>query len=891
MKTPIRSTTAQCLAGAAALFSCLVSGYAQTAPANSVPAPARPPVPNDVLKLDAMQVTGTALRSQEAVNDRRASLVIADTLTQDDLGALFDENLADAMIRIPGVSTMQTLYGEQEASYVSTRGISPDLNFVSFDGISMFSTANDGDGLRRVDLNLIPTQISRRTSVYKSFTADMDAGAIGGVINIEPYSALNGRETGHITAQLIRQTASGKYVPGINSLGKYRDQPFGGGVKGLWVKRFGVDGRFGVVLSGMYQEKNYDYTKRNPNGRVFYTPTGATAAANLSNWDGLHPFPTLIRPMDYTHYTQTHGGSAQFEYRLSDTWEVSLLGFGYKQVEDQNLNMFYVETFTGLTRPSPEEGRFKIGRTRPSFSYDRFQQETRGLIFKATGKFSADSSLEFRASRFANEFYDLDLTTIYAYSPPASFITFNMTDLVDKFSIENYGPLAVVSNYQMSSAEDNTVKARVDSKEARIDYKKNFRSQSTGFGFMAGVDLRETQDKRDATNVTFVNNSNPLTNIGLVPDFSSNNYGYPVVWIDYNKYAQTVKPGLAINPTTSNNGSWTRDYFYKERILAAYVSTKYGTERTNTIVGVRFDKVDFDAESPQSVAGTFNGRFSPYSGGYDHLLPSINFSHFLTQGLRVKAAASQSLGRPQFGDIAQAETRNLTNLTIARGNSSLKPRRADNYDLTLEYFFAGSGLASVGAFYKNIKDDIYTSSVEEQIDGVTWTVTTPRNNSASKMKGVEFQVVHDAIPGLPGFLEKRLGASLNYTKLWGEMDYLSGATFVHLKALQYQPDWMANATVFYSLPQKKGEIRVSYHWKGHSPISLGAFPWTTYWLRAQERLDVGIRYSLTKRLVVKLQGNNLTSEPVQQGYLNPYAMNRYEMGRDKTFSLDFTYKL
>jgi iron complex outermembrane recepter protein len=177
------------------------------------------------------------------------------------------------------------------------------------------------------------------------------------------------------------------------------------------------------------------------------------------------------------------------------------------------------------------------------------------------------------------------------------------------------------------------------------------------------------------------------------------------------------------------------------------------------------------------------------------------------------------------------------------------------------------------------------------IDGVGWTVTTPRNASASKMRGVEAQIVHDAIPGLPGFLERRLGVSLNYTKLWGEMDYLSGSTWVHLKALQYQPDWMANATVFYSLPQKKGEIRVSYHWKGHSPISLGAFPWTTYWLRAQQRLDVGIRYSLTRRLVVKLQGNNLTSEPVEQGYHDPYAMNRYEMGRDKTFSVDFTYKL
>jgi hypothetical protein len=93
-----------------------------------------------------------------------------------------------------------------------------------------------------------------------------------------------------------------------------------------------------------------------------------------------------------------------------------------------------------------------------------------------------------------------------------------MTDLVDKFSIENYDPLKNVANYQMSSAEDNIVKARADSTEARLDYKKNFRSQSTGFGFMAGVDLRETKDKRDATNVTFVSNSNPLTNLGFVPE-------------------------------------------------------------------------------------------------------------------------------------------------------------------------------------------------------------------------------------------------------------------------------------------------------------------------------------------------------------------------------------
>ena len=876
---------------AGALFTLigLTAGLAQTA---QTEAGQTTSVANadKVLKLDAVQVTGTALRSQEAVNNRRIALGVADTLTQDDIGALADENLADALIRIPGVSTMQTLYGEQEASYVSTRGISPDLNFVSFDGIAMFSTASDGDGLRRVDLNLIPTQISRTTWVYKSFTADLDAGAIGGVTNIEPYSALTGKETGHITFQLNQQTGSGKYVPGVNSRGRYKDEPFGGGLKGLWVKRFGRDGRFGLVLSGMYRERNYDYTKRNPNGRVFYTTTGATAAADFSNWDGLHPFPTLIRPMDYTHFTESYGGSAQFEYRLSQDWKLSLLGFGYKQIEDQNLSQFYVETFTGLTRPTPEEGRFKIGRTRPSYSYDRFKQETSGLLFKALGTLNADTTLEFRAGYFTNQFYDLDQTAIYAYSPPASYITFNMSQLVDRITIENNDPLATVANYRMSSAADNEVSAKVESAEARLDFKKNYSSRDTGFGFATGANFRQTKDRRNSTNITYISDNSLLGSIGFVPNFISNNYGYPVVWIDYDKFDATVKPTLAINSTTSTNASWSSDYNYKENILAAYLSLKYGTEKTQYIAGVRFDKVDFNAKTPLAISGNYNGAFGSRSGGYDHLLPSISLTHAFVPQVRLKAAASQSLGRPQFGDIAQAETRNDVNLTLARGNVDLKPRRADNYDLTLEYFFSGSGLMSVGGFYKNIKDDIYTQAANEVFNGVTYAVTTPRNASASKMKGVEMQIVHDAIPGLPSFLDKSVGVALNYTKMWAEMDYVSGATKVHLQSLQYQPDWLANATVFYKLPKNKGEIRVSYNWKGQSPISLGANALTTYWLRKQERLDVSLRYSITKNLIAKLQLNNLTSEPVEQGYLEPYAMNRYEMGRDKTYALDLTYK-
>jgi iron complex outermembrane receptor protein len=879
------SRAATSIAAIATAFLAPVAAQAQ-APDNSVLAGEAPGDQMD----DNIVVTGSTLRSQEAVSNRRASVGVVDTLTQDDTGDLADETLAEALIRVPGVSSMQTLYGEQEAAYVSVRGISPDLNFTSFDGMTMFSSANDGDGIRRVDLNLIPTQISRTTQVFKTFTADLDAGAIGGVTNIQPRSALNGKDIFFIDTLVTLQTGKGKYVPGSNSLGHYDDTPWGGGVKGLWARKFGAADQFGIVLSGMFRQKTYDYTKRNPNGRVFYTDTGATAKSDLSNWDGKHPFPTLVRPMDYTHFTRTFGGSAQFEYRPADGLELSLLGYGYKQIEDQTLNQFYVENFTNLVRTGPETATFKIGRTRPSYDYDRFQNETRGVIFKTVKDFSDDSSLEMRVGYNENKFYNMDEGLIYAYSPKNANINFDMSGRSDQITIDNNDDLANIANYTMSAASDLYVRAKMTSFESKIDYKKNYSNDSTGFGFAAGLNARHVRATRDSATTTYVSNGGALGSLGFNPDISAFLYHNPVVWIDYAAFADTVKPGLAINQSSTSNAAYSDDYSYEEHVLAGYASVMYGTDNTRVIAGLRVDDVDFDADSPLALGGRYDGTFQRYDGGYRHLLPSAIITHNLAPNLRIKGAYSRSLGRPAFGDIARAESRNVQNLTISRGNPDLKPRVSDNFDLAAEYYFGSSGLVSVSGFYKKIKDDIYTMSEEQDVDGVLYTLSTPMNASASKMRGIEFQIVSDRIPGLPGFLRDKVGVSVNATRMWASMDYVSGGNFVHLGALQYQADWLVNGTLFYRLPGN-GEFRVAYNWKSRSPISLGANPLTTYWLEARGQLDAALRFSLTDRLILKLQANDILQESVAQGYLDPYAMRRYEMTKNRSFSMDIIFKM
>lgn len=873
-----------------------IAAIAAATLASPVLASANDPEPAAEQAPDAEQevvVIGSADRAAEEVNNRRAALGVVDTLTQDDTGDLADETLADALIRVPGVSSMQTLYGEQEASYVSVRGISPDLNFTSFDGMAMFSAANDGDGLRRVDLNLIPTQISRTTQVFKTFTADLEAGAIGGVTNIVPRSALNGKDTFYVDAFAVLQTGHGKYVPGTNSRGSYSDTPWGGGIKGLWARKFGPDNRFGVVLSGVYRQRAYDYTKRNPNGRVFYQANGTAGNANLSNWDGQHPLPTLIRPMDYTHFTRTFGGSAQFEYEPMPGLQLSLLGYGYKQLEDQTLNQFYVEQYSGLVRPTPETARLKIGRTRPSYSYDRFENETAGAIFKAVKEIGSDASLEARAGWNMNKFFDMDLTAIYAYSPPSSFINYDMSEISDRITIDNYDPLINAANYKMSSAADLFVDAKMTSTEGRIDFKKNYGRGAEGFGFAVGVDARSVKAVRDQREVIYTNNSSPMGDIGFVPDgFRPWMYDMPVLWIDYAKFEQHVKLNLAINQNSTNNAAWSGDYTYKERILAGYASLTYATEALRVIAGLRYDDVDFDALSPLAVDGRYAGAFQRYEGGYHYLLPSALVTYDVTGRFRLKAGYSRTLGRPAFEQIARAETRDDDDLTISRGNPNLKPRRSDNFDIAAEYYFDGDSLIAVSGFWKNIKDDIYTMrGADEVIDGVTYEVTQPRNALASKMRGIEFQFVSSKLPGLPGFLQDKLGFSANVTRMWADMTYLSGTTEVKLDALQYQADWLVNASLFYRLP-RKGEVRLAYNWKSKSPISLGAYAWTTYWLEARGQLDAAVRYSLADNIILKLQANNILEEPIAQGYYDvPYPMRRYEMTRNRSFQLDFIFRM
>jgi iron complex outermembrane recepter protein len=832
-------------------------------------------------------VTGTALRNQEAINQRRKALGIVDSISQDDTGDLADETLAEALIRLPGVNDMQTLYGEQTAKYMSIRGISPDLNFVSFDGIGMFSASNDGAGSRRVDLALIPTQVAQTTQVYKTFTPDLDGGAIGGSTNIVPYSALEGRDQWYLDARLEYRPSSTDVYAG-NSLGDYVDTEFGGSVKGLYVKRFGAEEQFGIVASAVYAQESWTASKPNINARTYLNDAGKTAAPDLSDWNGNAAMPNRIRTLNYTKFRRLYGGYIGLEYRAAPSLTLSASVFDYKQDEDQTLNDYRVDSIAGPTYLSPTVARMKIGVIRPFVNYDRFKTEFRGSIVKGKWEIDPLTLLEVRGGYGLSTFRNTDLGAGYTYSPKSDFVVVDMTDPTPRFTFENPADMINLANFNAYSASDSYNRADFESWEGRADFKHNYAADSLGFGFAAGIDGRTVDAVRDMTVVNYSGLGGPIGDVGFVPPNISFGFPYPTVYVDLARFNERVKPSLSVNATSSVSDSNASDYGYRETILAGYASAMFSTDTTRLIAGVRVEDVDYRADVPQRVGSVYDGSQQVYNGGYRYALPSINVTHDINPDLRLRAAYSKSLGRPAFSDIAQAELVNNESLTISKGNPDLKPRQSHNFDLAVEqYFNGGSGLVSLSGFYKKIDDEIFDLRVQEERNGVIYDVTTPLNATSASIKGIEFQFIDNGIGWLPDPLRDKLGVSFNVARMWANMSYISGQNTIERDNLLFQPDWVVNASLFYRI-LGDGEVRVAYRWADRNLNTVNAQPYADYVLKARGQMDASLRLPITPNLIVKAEANNVLGDDYSM--MHGYYSERYTLSQDRRFFLGVVFK-
>jgi len=137
--------------------------------------------------MEVIEVSGFKRSLIQAINQKRFSDTVSEQLSGDDLGALPDVSMADALTRLPGISAVRT--GGQ-AAQINIRGMSGGFVFSTLNGREQVSTS----GSRSIEFDQYPSELISSAAVYKTPKASLIEGGIAGTVELTTASPLSNDE-------------------------------------------------------------------------------------------------------------------------------------------------------------------------------------------------------------------------------------------------------------------------------------------------------------------------------------------------------------------------------------------------------------------------------------------------------------------------------------------------------------------------------------------------------------------------------------------------------------------------------------------------------------------------------------------------------------------------
>ncbi len=188
--------------------------------AQDVPAAQEPEEQADPADENVIIVSGFRAALESAQDFKENADTVGDFLSAEDIGALADRSVAEALQRVPGVN-IDRFIGNNDPDRFSVEGsgvIIRGLPFVlaELNGRDVFS-ANGGRGL---DFNSVSPELLGRIEVWKNTTADMIEGGISGTVNLVTRKPLDNPGL-HIaaTAEYNYGDLAQEWSPGFSVLG------------------------------------------------------------------------------------------------------------------------------------------------------------------------------------------------------------------------------------------------------------------------------------------------------------------------------------------------------------------------------------------------------------------------------------------------------------------------------------------------------------------------------------------------------------------------------------------------------------------------------------------------------------------------------------------------
>ena len=818
--------------------------------------------------MDEIVVRGIRAGQASALNQQKSSDTIVRVVSADDIGALPDTNVAEAVQRVPGVFLERD---QGEGRFIGIRGIDPNLNVTTINGLYVPSPES---GARSVALDVIPADLLAALEISKTFTPDMDMSAVGGAVNVRSLSALD-RQGRHFTV-----SAEGGY----NGLVEETSPK----IAGSYTNIFGDN--FGLALAASWFDRDFGSDNIETDGGW---PNDLETVGG-STFQGAEE----IEQRSYTVNRERIGFAANLDWRneRSQFYWRNL----YSEFSDQEYRMrneFKFDDGDAISGDS-SSAQWQDAVIEKSMK-DRLEEQT--ILSSVIGgehsvnQWTVDYSYGYSFSQeeepkrldttFAGEDLDIGYSSVGQIpSLTAEAAAFDAaTYQFDEFE------------YLDGDAEDeaNTIKFN-----ARYDIFNDSYNGDIKFGA-----LYRTRDKNydGETEIWGSINDVFMSDFGTPsPRYGLADFGPGVSPGDLRSYFEANRDGgnLEIDDEDTLVASALDDYDIGEDVTALYLMSSVDAGNWRVVYGVRYEDTSFDARGQAILVDEINGTGDPelvatsFAQDYDNFLPSINL-RYESGDFVFRAAATQTLARPNFselspgGEITFEDDDGESVLEAEIGNPLLEPVEATNLDVSFEWYPGGVSVISAGVFYKRLENFIVVADVADAIDLAQLVgnaqvddaeVIQPINGDTANLLGIELGFVQQYDSGFY--------VSANGTYVDSEASYPDrDATTV----LPRTPELVLNGALGWENNDFGVRFAATYRDEALMGFEELDDPAFDVFQDTHLQLDLSARWNITDELQLSLAAINLTDEPYYSYFGSRQFNAQYEeYGRTYTIGLRFT---
>jgi len=700
--------------------------------------------------LEVIEVRGIASSIAESARLKRYDSRIVDAIVAEDIGKLPDNNIAEALQRITGVSISRD-FGVGES--VTIRGISQ--NRVELNGRS-----TSGSGRGGISLDDFPSSFLKTVEVVKSPTPEMIEGALGGTINMTTVRPLELEEP------LVAITLDGEYADKAENWAPM----FTGAAGRNW--DLGDAGTFGASVVMSYQDR----TLRRDEFFNLVTPTeldldgdGNSDSANTPSGNYLVRSQNTVEQKTEQRERTAYGLSLQWAPKDTDAFiyldvnatdldggqEAYSVLNDSKDYSDLVLDDAYDDA-QGQLQSFGSGSAFVQPKTWADFTTNDSMSNALGGEWFITDKLKISGEVAYTKSESlrTNSEFNLRPISRSQYEEDGTItenlFTITMTqdgDQVPGIAFSDEDALLDPSN--LAIRQFTHQRYYEENEETAIRFDVEYIEPFSGLDFLtkikAGIrttdrdyeldryDLRNngSELKNLQTTVSYdgvvrptwadefdaafggfkeINHSNTFDQSGI----SGNNalthyYVYDGAELAYNingtyDRVKQMLDGSSHELTGSlddnmvrNTGSYAQ---ISEETQALYTQFHLDFGDLTAVVGARYVQTDL-------TSNTFD-----QTGSYDYsdFLPSINATYSLTDDTILRFAAAKVMRRPEFGELSPAISVDNSLVTGTQGSYQLDPYRITQYDLSAEHYFGEGGMVSAAIFYKDVESFTVASS-------------------------------------------------------------------------------------------------------------------------------------------------------------------------------------